>query len=110
VERVQRFLGVEPQTPADATFRFNASPPPHRLSKLRKPVARALRRVGWDRISVERRERISSGIERALARVVPANKRDMAPETLATLRRYYAPDYAPLTELIGAPPPWPTRA
>lgn len=108
VARVQRFLGIDERVPLDAEFRFNASPPPHRLSRLRKPVARILRRVGWQRISIERRERISSLIERLLARLVPSNKRPMAPETLATLRRYYAPDYAPLAELIGAYPPWPT--
>jgi len=107
IERVQKFLGVDTQTPEDAEFRFNATPPPHRLSRLRKPVARALRLVGWDRLGPERRERISSRVERTMARLAPAARRDMSPATLAALRGYYAPGYAPLVELIGAEPPWP---
>ena len=106
VERVQRFLGVDPLVPDDAGFRFNANPPPHRLSGWRKPVARALRRVGWDRTNPERKERLTSRIERTLAKTLPAPQRDISPATVRALRNYYAPGYAPLVELIGVEPPW----
>jgi hypothetical protein len=106
VERVQRFLGVDPRKPEDADFRFNASPPPHRLSAWRKPVARALRRVGWDRVNPERRERISSGIERTLARIAPKARDGIAADLERRLREYYAADGAALADLIGVQPPW----
>ncbi|MGI8760122.1 MAG: sulfotransferase family protein [Jatrophihabitantaceae bacterium] len=106
VERVHRFLGVDPRRPLSPDFRFNANPPRHRLSGSRRPVARALRRAGWDRINAERRERISSRIERTAARVLPAPSREIAPATARRLRSYYELDRQPLAELIGVQPPW----
>ncbi len=104
--RVQAFLDVDPRRPEDLDFRFNASPPRHRLSGLRKPVARALRRVGWDRLDVERKEKVSSFLERSLARFAPVPADAPSPETTAALRAYYAADGARLAELIGTRPPW----
>jgi hypothetical protein len=108
LERVQRFLGVDPKAPEEVDFRFNANPPRHRLSHWRKPVARVLRRAGLlDRIDPERKERITSRIERTLARTLPAPQREIAPDTVQAMREYYAPGFEPLANLIGTKPPWP---
>jgi hypothetical protein len=107
VERVQRFLGLEPRPIDERQTRFHVDPPPHRLSGLRRPVAGALRRVGiLDRIHPERRERISSAIERVSARLLPAPPREIAPATVTAVRALYASDTARLAELIGEPIPW----
>jgi hypothetical protein len=106
IERVQRFLDVDVVAPPETEFRYNASPPPHRLSAWRKPVANALRRAGWDRIDPERRERISSRVERTLARALPVAPRGVPAETARRLRDYYAAGNDALAELVGAPLPW----
>lgn len=109
VAKVQSFLGIDLIPPAqdDVEFRFNAAPPPHRLSHLRKPVARALRGTGlWQRVSPETREKISTRVERTLAKAVPASSGDLASQVEQRLREYYAPGLDPLIELIGTTPPW----
>ncbi|MBV8462023.1 MAG: sulfotransferase [Acidimicrobiales bacterium] len=107
LSRVHRFLGVEPRETGREGLRAHEGPPAHRLRGVRRPVAGALRRVGvLDRIPVERKEQLADTLERALARLFPAQPDRVPGSSEASLRARYAVDREPLERLLGRAVPW----
>lgn len=106
--RVHEFIGVEP-LPATGgdDLRAQSAPPPHRLSKLRRPVAGTLRRLGLlGLMSREQKLRLVNQLERTLGRLVPAEPSSVDAETEALLRGFYAQEDERLRSLLGQDPPW----
>ncbi len=108
LDRVQRFLEVEPRPVADTVVRAHEAAPSHLLSGARRPVASLLRRVGLlQRLDPERKQRLATSIERALGAVAPRPSVPLDDETERLLRAAYADDGARLPSLLGLDPPWP---
>jgi hypothetical protein len=107
LRRVHAFLGVAPADVEDPSLRAHTAPPTHRLSRLRRPVAAALRRTGLlQRIPVERKEQLVDRLERVLGRTLPVAPPGVDPATERTIRQSLVDDRTVLTGLLGAEPPW----
>jgi len=132
LRRVHEFLDVQPDfiphnlgtryRPGGGERRFSwlspdkdSWPRPYgiiRRAVTRNPATRAL----WHVLPKASQDRIERGFAHALYRLDLWNRRgvgstaDLAPSTLARLRKHFAQDVDQLTALIGEAPPWQTSA
>lgn len=103
--QVQVFLGVEARPTGEV--RAHVSPPSHRFSHLRRPVAQIVRRYSVVNIvPLGRQAAIADRIDRMMAIVAPVAEPTVDSATASSMRDFFAQEDRDLAALIGRSVPW----